>query len=347
MLTIAATPNRRLRRALELQDRLLARREAKALRDLAAGGFSTTSSSGASLTVNQLLRSPRIISRDLSNVILQRGGFLADKLLLRGSPDEVAGGSMIYQRSGSSYLNADAEEIAEDGDWPRTGWTEALRTEAVKQYGLEVPISNLAIRRNQISQVTRAERRLANQITKFVDAKAITMLRTDPDIQTFPAANWTLAATDIISDIANGQEAMDVLDEGLTGSVLVLPKTMRVNFLANTALRDALKTQNGAESVRTGELSNFLGLDQIYFSTRIPDDEALLVDPGVAGTIADEQPAEEEGWMAFNPGGGFVPLWVQVYEEKRPKRKIIAGGRWPAMALIEPRAVVRFTTTTS
>lgn len=330
-------------RALELQAH---RREPAVLRELAGAPFST-SNTGANLTVNQLLRQPRTISRDLLNVILQRGGFLADRLLVQGSAEEVAGGAMRYQRSGSSYLARDAEEIAEDGDWPRAGWTEEMRTEAVKQYGLEVPITNLAIRRNQVSQITRAERRLANQIVKFVDARAILMLRTDPDILTGGAANWTLAATDIISDIANAQEAMDVLDEGIVGSVLVLPKTMRVNFLANTALRDALKTQNGSESVRTGAISNFLGLDAIYFTTRIPDDEALLIDPGVAGVIADEVPDPEEGWQAFNPGPGFRPIYVQVYNENRPKGKVVAAGRWPAMALVEPRAVYRFTTTTS
>lgn len=344
MLTIIRTPNRRIRRALALQERRQARRT---LRDLAAGGFSTSSSAGASLTVNQLLKQPSTISRDLLNVILQRGGFLADKLLVNGSADEVAGGAMRYQRSGDSYTDHDPEEIAEDADWPRAGWTEEMRTEAVKQYGLEVPISMLAIRRNQMSQVARAERRLANQLVKFVDSKAITLLRTDADIQTTGASNWTAAAADIIGDIATAQEAMDVLDEGLNGSVLVLPKTMRVHFLSNTDLRDALKTQNGSESVRTGQVSSFLGLDEIYFTNQLPDDEALVIDPGVAGVIADEAPDPAEGWQAYSPGPGFKPIYVQTYQEKRPKRTVIAAGRWPAMALVEPRAVFKYTSTTS
>lgn len=346
MLTVHSAPNRQTRRLLELQDRLYAKREARVLRELATG-LSTGSSSGMSLTVNQTLRQPRLISRDLVNIILQRGGFLADRLLVRGSADEVAGGTMLYQRSGSSYLDRDVEEIAEDADWPRTGYSEQMRTELVKQYGLEVPVSMLNIRRNRMSVLTAAQRRLANQIVKFVDGKAITMLRTDPDILTMNASNWTLAAADIISDVANGQEAMDVIDEGLTGSVLVLPKTMRVNFLANTALRSALTTPNGSEAVRTGNVSAFLGLDAIYFTTRIPDDEALLIDPGVAGVIADEAPAPEEGWQAYDPGGGFQPIYVQIYQEDRPKRKVVAAGRWPAMALVEPRAVMKFTTTTA
>ena len=359
MLTVHA-PNRALRRSSKSKlgvtvsflgrtftinsDRRDARRT---LRGLAAGGFSTSSSAGTSLTVNQLLRQPTTISRDLLNVILQRGGFLADKLLVQGTPDQVAGGAARYQRSGSSYLDGQVEEIGEDADWARSGWTEEMRTAAVKQYGLEVPISALSIRRNQVDQVTRAERRLANSLVKFVDTQAIAMLRTDPDILGGAAADWTNAATDIISDIANAQEAMDVLDEGINGTTLFLPKTMRVNFLKNTALRDALKALNGSEMVRTGQVANFLGLENIYFTNQIPDAEALLIDTGIAGTIADESPDPAEGWQAYQPGPGFRPIYVQVYQEKRPKRTVVAAGRWPAMFLVEPRAVYHFTTTTS
>ena len=369
------TLNRSQRRALELRHRAS---EIRALREIAGdpgsrqrdytipaellerllqalpaserrryGPLSTSDSASATLSVNMMLRQPPVIARDLVNVILQRGGFLADRLLVRGSAESVAGGAMRYQRSGDSYLDHDPEEIAEDADWPRAGWTEELRTEAVKQYGLEVPVSMLSIRRNQIDQVTRAERRLANSIVKFVDTKAITMLRTDADIQTFNANNWDAAAADIIGDVAEGQELMDTLDEGLFGQTLVVPKTMRVHLLGNTALRDALKGQGGSESVRTGQVANFLGLDNIYFTNQVPDDEALLIDVGVAGTIADEAPDASEGWSGYGPGAGFAPIYVQVYDEKRPKRKVVAGGRWPAMALVEPRAVVKFTSTTT
>lgn len=344
-LTIRSIPNRSMRRILAAQERHAARRP---LRELAAGPFSTNSPNAA-LTVNQLLKQPTTISRDLSNIILQRGGFIADKLLVAGSPDEVAGGSMTIIRAddSGSYLNDSPESIAEDGDWPRTGWSETVRTELVKQYGLEVPITNLAIRRNKLSQVTQAERRLANQIVKFVDGKAITMLRTDPDIQSLPLPGgddtWDNPDADIIGLLAEGEEMMDVIDEGLAANVLVVPKTMRANLIGNAALRDALKGIAGSETVRTGQLPNFLGLEAIYYTNSLPDDEALLVDTGVAGVIADEEPDPEEGWQAYDTGPGFKPIYVQVYQEKRPKRTVIAGGRWPGMGLVEPRAVVHLT----
>lgn len=349
MLT-AFSSKRELLRLCDLSDRGVERRArlGRKMRDFAGGPFAT-GDTGTVISVKALLKQPQVISRDLLNILIQRGGFLADQLLISGTPEQVAGGSAVFQRSGSAYVEAgrDVEEIAEDSDWPRAGWTEQILTELVRQYGLEIPLSNLTIRRNQMDQVTRAERRLANQIVKFVDGKAITMLRTDPAILTINAANWTLPATDIISDLGNGQEAMDVLDEGIFPTTLVLPKTMRVNFLANTAIRDALKTSTGSEMIKTGQVANFLGLERILFTTRLPDDEALLIDTGVAGTIADEQPDPQEGWSAYDPGPAFKPIYVQVYDEKRPKRTVVAAGRWPAMFLVEPRAVLKFTTTTA
>lgn len=340
MLTIHIAPNRTVRRLLE---RFEAQAEKRALRELSTGPFSSQNT-GANLTVNGLLRQPTTISRDLVNVITQRGGFLADRLFVQGSAEQVAGGAMRIQRSGSSYLDGNPEEIGEDGDWPRTGWSESLITAAVKQYGLEVPISNLAIRRNQMDQIVRAERRLANQIVKFVDTIAINILRTDAGIQTMAgSAVWTNPATDVIGDVASAQQLMDVIDEGLSGSVLVLNKTRRASLIRNTALRDALKTINGSQIVQTGNVSNFLGLDNIYFTNQIPATEALVVDPGVAGTIADEPPDSAEGWQAYDPGPGFRPIYVQVYRENRPKRTVVAAGRWPAMGLVEPRAVVKIT----
>lgn len=343
MLT-AYSPNRALRRLIDAQDRRRERRDvARRLRSLAMGPF-TTSNPNASLTVNQLLKQPQIISRDLLNVILQRGGFVADQLLVQGTPEQVAGGSMIYQRTQNSYLDGPVEEIAEDADWPRTGWTEDMRTEAVRQYGLEVPISMLAARRNQMDQVTRAERRLANQIVKFVDSKAITLLTTDPAIQTMAgSAAWTVAGTDVISDVAEAQELMDILDEGLFGSVLVLNKTRRADLLRNTGLKAAFQGLSGSPTIQSGQVSEFLGLDKIIFTNQMPLATGLLVDPGVAGTIADESVDPSEGWQAYDPGPGFKPIYVQVYQEKRPKRNVVAAGRWPAMALIEPKAVVKIT----
>jgi hypothetical protein len=195
------------------------------------------------LTVQALLKQPRRISRDLASLVYQR--LITPSLFVRGSADEVAGGAMQYQQAESIFLDTtqDVEEIATRGDWPRVGWSEALRSAMVKQYGLEVPISNLAIRRNQISQFSRAMRKLANNIVRFVDTQSIALLTdTAQGINTgAAAAAWSIAGTDIISEIAAMQESIETQNNGYSGfdgAILVLHTTRRKDLLNNTVLQE-------------------------------------------------------------------------------------------------------------
>ena len=297
------------------------------------------------LTVDALLKQPRRISRDLVNLVSKR--LVADRLFVRGTADQVAGGAMQYQEAESIYLDRDPEEIAARGFWPRTGWSEQIKSELVKQYGLEVPISNLAIRRNQVNQVVRAERKLANGIVKFIDTKAMQYLEGHASISTqASAAFWTIAGTDIILEIAKAQEAIETQDngyDGFTGATLVLHTKRRDDLLNNTALRAALPRETSDGAVRTGFMAPFLGLREIVFTPQITETVALLIDAGQAGVIADEVPDPAEGFQAYDPGPGFAPIYVKVYDEDRPKDIVVAAGRWPAMALTDPKAVVKIT----
>jgi len=297
------------------------------------------------ITVNALLKQPRLISRALTNLTAKR--FIADKVFQHGSPDEVAGGSMVYQRSESIYLDAgqDVEEIAARGDWPRAGWSDQIFTELVKQFGLEIPISNLALRRNQMSQMILGQRRLANNLVRFVDSQAISLLKDttkNPTIQTYaaPTAWATTATAKIAADVAAAQELVDVLDEGYDVDTLILHVSQRPNVLDNADLSNRLPRETTNGMVQTGVAVPFLGLDQILFTNQIGAHEFIALDQDVTGTIADEQPDSEEGFVAYDPGDGQAPIWVKVYEEGRGKDKIIAAGRWPGMILNEPRAVV-------
>jgi hypothetical protein len=296
------------------------------------------------LSVQVLLKQPTRISRDLASLVYQR--LITPSLFVKGSPDEVRGGAMQYQQSESIFLDStqDVEEIAVRGAWPRVGWTEALKTAAVKQYGLEVPISNLSIRRNQISQFQRAMRKLANNIVRFVDTQAIALLTdTAQGINTgAAAAAWSIAGTDIIGEIAAMQEAIETKNNGYSGfngAVLVLHTTRRKDLLNNTALRAALprEAQNG--QIQSGVMAPFLGLSDIKFTSNITTTQALLLDPTVAATIAYEEPDPAEGFAGYDPGANFAPIWTKVYEDPRPKDQIVAGGIWPGMAFTDPGAV--------
>ena len=304
----------------------------------------TYTGNSPNLTVAANLKQPVRISRDLASLATKR--FIADKIFQKGTPQEVAGGSMVYEKSESIYLERDVEEIAERGVWPRTGWSEQLFQEFVRQYGLEVPISNLAIRRNQRSRLITAQIKLANMLVKLVDTKAMALLTTvTGGVQTMGAsALWTNVATKIASDIAAAQEMIDILDEGEFGTTLILNPRRRDDLLNNDQLAARLPRENGITAIQRGEQAPFMGLQDILYTNQIAIDKAVLVVPKAAGVIADERPDPEEGFVAYQPAGAdFAPIWTQVYDEKPAKDKILSAGRWPAMALLEPRFVVVIT----
>lgn len=301
------------------------------------------SGSGANLTVEALLKQPVRISRDLVNLVSKR--LVADRLFVHGTPDQVRGGAMQYQLSESIYLDTDVtEEIAAGADWPRTSWTEAVLAELVHQYGLEVLITNLMIRRHQMDQVTRAERKLANNLVRFIDTKAFALLEDSTKGQNTQtsAAAWTIAGTDIIAEVAKAQEAIETVDNGYSGfdgATMVMHTSKRDDLLNNTVLRAALPREDKSGQIQTGMMAPFLGLREILFSSRITSTKAIIIDTGVAGTIADEPPDSSEGFFAYDPGPGFSPIYVKVYEHPESKGQVVAAGRWPAMALTDPKAI--------
>jgi hypothetical protein len=301
------------------------------------------------LTVKALLQQPTLLSRELVNLVNKR--LIADQLFVRGSAEQVAGGALRYQQLESIYVDDDPDEIAEGGDFPMTDWTEAVKVEPVRQYGFGVRVTNLAIRRNQRDMVSRGQRKLANRIVKFIDSKAMAVLEDaggTAGVQTQAAsALWTTNTTDIIADVGAAQEKIETQDNGyngFSGATLVLHTNMRDALLNNTVLRAALPREASDSQIRTGMMAPFLGIERILFTPQITSTKAILLDSTIAGTIADERPDPSEGWVAYDPGPGFAPIYVKVEDDGKPAvHKRIFAGRWPAIALPEPKAVVVIT----
>jgi hypothetical protein len=302
------------------------------------------------LTVKALLAQPTLLSRELVNLVYKR--LIADRLFVRGSAEQVAGGAMRFQQLENIFVDDDPDEIAEGADFPLTDWTEVLKTEPVRQYGFGVRVTNLAIRRNQRDMVARGQRKLANRLVKFIDTKAMAVLEdagavNGVNTQT-SAAVWTTAGTDIIAEIGKAQETIETQDNGYNGfegATLILHTNLRDSLLNNTVLRAALPRETQSGQIQTGMLAPFLGLKEILFTPQITATKAILMDTSMAGTIADERPDPSEKFVAYDPGPGFAPIYVKIEDDGKPAvHKRVYAGRWPAIALPEPKAVVRIDT---
>lgn len=324
------------------------------------------------LTVDALLRRPTLIARSLTSLTSKR--FIADRIFAHGTPDQVAGGAVWYERSENIYPDRGAEEVGVRSEFPRSGWTEAILSAIVRKYGLEVPISFEAIRRNQLDQVARAERKLANAVTKFVDTTAMSLITSDPAVLTYSAAaTWTAASTTIIADIANARKLVDDQDEGYAVDTLVMNGAQELGFITNTNMLSLLPRETQADNpLRNGRAVQVFGIENILVTPQLASGTTLLLMAKVTGTIADEQPDPQEGYVSYdvNAGGGnaqnvqgpggtivnggfgnaaypadFPTVYVKVYEVTGRDEKIVRAARFPAMWLSEPKSAVKITGT--
>lgn len=297
------------------------------------------------LSVDVLLKNPEIIRRRLTDLTLKR--FVADKVFMRGSPDQVAGGGARYQRSENIYFDGSGvEQIGFRSEFPRAGWSETVLEAFVKAYGLEFVINDLAKRRNAMDMVERGLIKLSNGIVKFVDTVAMTLLTdtvTNP-LQTFAAGgDWTTAATDIIFDLNRARMAIEGQEEGYVADTVLVNDAQFADLMNDADIRASMPRESRDNFVLTGVLPSLLGF-QIIRTNRLTAGKVVVMNAKVAGTIADESPLAEEGYGTYQPGDpGQSAIWVKQYREENTSDTLVRGVRWPAMWIAEPAAIVVIT----
>src|SRR4051812_44737647 len=143
-------------------------------RQFAVNSLPTYPGGGPQVTVDSVMQQPNIIARALTDLAYLR--FVADRILARGTADQIRGGAAVFQRSGSLFPDRGAETVGVRSQWPRTAWTVPdLFGAAVQKYGLETPITDETRRRNAFDELMRAQRKLANAVVKFIDATCMTL----------------------------------------------------------------------------------------------------------------------------------------------------------------------------
>ena len=299
---------------------------------------------GPRITVEALLKQPRLIARALTDLVRKR--FVADRILMTGSAESVQGGAALYQKSESIYMTPDVEEVGVRAEYPRAAWSEEIFTATVRKYGLEFPVSDENKRRNQLDVVNRAIRKLSNSITKFVDGKAMSLILTDADVQTFGASDdWSdslSTARDVIFDIAKAKNLVTALEEGYEPDTMVVNDAQELDLLANSDVRDVLPRESQVNSAITGAPVPLLGLSRVITTGQLTAGTVLVLDSGMAGTIADEMPGADENYTSFNPGAGKA-VYTKIYRHEETDEAIVRGVRWPAMWLAEPKSIVKIT----
>lgn len=307
------------------------------------------------INVDTALQQPNIIARALTNLAYQR--FVADRIFAHGTPDQVRGGAAVFQRAESIFPDRTAAEVGVRARWPRSGWTPGdLFAALVHKWGLEVPIADEVRRRNALDQMARAQRKLANAVVQFVDQQAMSTIVNDPAINTYAAPFiWSNASSDKIKDIATARNAINNVDLGYVADTLVINPAQELQLLIDANVRGALPREVNANnplgnSIITGQAVPILGLRQILVTNQIAAGTALLCNAGVVGSIADEEPLPEEGYVSYDAGPSNIAIpgqnpriWVKTYREEGTDETIVRGARFPAMWVAEPKAATYMT----
>lgn len=295
---------------------------------------------GPRWTVEALLRTPRHITRALTSLTLKR--FVADRIFARGA--NIEGGAVTYQKNEDIYMDRDTEEVGVRSEYPRAGWTEEVFVATVKKYGLEFPVSDEAKRRNAYDQVQRAILKLSNSIVKFVDNKAMSLLLADTDVLTFGASgDWSTGTTDIIFDIAKAMNQVSIQDLGYAPDTMIVNPAQELDLISHADIRDVLPRESQINSALTGRAVPLLGLQQVIATNQLSAGTVLILQSKMAGTIADEAPAGDEGYNSINPGVDEAVIYTKVYRNDNVDESIVRAVRWPAMFIAEPKSVVKIT----
>jgi hypothetical protein len=303
---------------------------------------------GPRYTVEALLKRPDVMARAITELAnLAEQGFFTDVIFARGTPEQVAGGAALYQRSESKFPDRDPEEVMPRANYPRTGWTAELFAAAVHKYGLEVPIPDEARRRNALDQVQKAQVLLANAVVRFVDTLTSDLIMSDSDVLDVPGGDWGDKTYDKIPDIASARAAIANQNLGYVADTAIVHINQDLQLITDKNIRDALPRENNAvSSVLTGRPVPLLGLRRIIATPNIPEDTVLILAAKLGGTVADEAPIPDENYTTYQAGqtgygDSFAPVYLKRYREENADETIVRAARFPAMWLTDPKAIVR------
>ncbi|PGM47410.1 hypothetical protein [Bacillus thuringiensis] len=259
--------------------------------------------------------------------------FIADSLLAKTTADALA---IKYFKDGGADANGlyDYEEVPEVGEgsgFKRIGLSEEAKLAMIRKYGLEFAFTYEMQKWGSNAYFEKAFKKLSSSVVAMVDKMVYDRLHAaatagNQNLQAKSGNRWNDPATgsdnlinDLVDAKAKAKEAHYSLD-----TVIVSPATEAI-LLKSKAVRDAFK-QNGTDIVLLrGYLADFLGLS-IIVDENYPNNQALLVERGMAGEIADAE-----------------PLTSDVYNQDEDKTTIGRVTRYTEAYITDPRAVFLIT----
>jgi hypothetical protein len=283
------------------------------------------------VTVSAFVRSPTVALRTIGAITEKR--LFSDRFFGGGPTPE--GGAVAYEEiDGESFLfvNGEPQEILPGKEFPlvepNAGVPQAAR---VTKRGLAFHVTDEAVRRNNVSVVTRGIRQTVNTMVRAYDGLAVSLMNAAVAATKTPtyaaSAFWSNVSTDIFADIENARYLVEGNDLGLEVDSIILNTIHGPYLRNNTKFRDLLPRENMVESgVHRSSMSGVARIQDWYFTNAVPTNQAWLGVRGEAGKVSNE-----------------VPLNTKTIRRDETESWLIKTGRTAVQYIDNPKALVKIT----
>lgn len=282
---------------------------------------------GTNVTVDLAYKQPGRITKRLSDLTLQK--FIAPELF-SGSGTNTTAGAIIYDvlTINELYTTNDVEQRGPSDEYPAVrGERPTPQTAKSEDWGGKFWMSDEAIRRNDIREMDRLTRQLANTLVRKINQRTVAVLE------------------NVITNLPGGAGVIpgnDWSDVTLTGNTPT-PNNER-------PFADLMSAQLAADVEELGyEYNVWVVNPQEYYNLRIaygPEIMAILADADVS-LFRSNRVTAGTAYAAVRGGVGFLDyeqqLQTETWREPKTKQNWVQSSVLPIMGVTDPYAVKKIT----
>lgn len=289
---------------------------------------------GDTLTISRFLNAPTLVARRLRTLTEQR--FIADVLLT--GRFTTTSGSVLYETGETIYTGDAPQPVAPGAEYPLTTVANGVASlAATVNWGQDVPITDVAIARQNFGVVDRAMTKMVNQMVKTIDQLAMSAITTAVTQSTAAIASWSGDSAAILRDIARAAARIRALNLGFEADTVVVDDVTFANIISDQKFSLLLPREARDTPVFTGAFPVVAGLRILPTPNGVAG-TALVLDSRALGGMADEN----LGGPGYVSAGG-VGVQVKTIRDDDRDRWRLRCRRVTVPIILEPAAAWKIT----
>jgi hypothetical protein len=206
------------------------------------------------------LKSPTLLARRFAEIVADRGGFLAHRILT--GRWKMEGGALVYTPDEAVEASESPEKIKPGGEYPLIELSQdaTLVIEALKK-GFGTPITDEKVGRERMDPIDRAISMLVNKLISEFDEVAMAAIATAVTQALAATGAWTGEPKRIVKDVALAKAKLTGLRLGFRGDAVVMTDVQWATVASEILDLLPREQRNG---VASGDFVEALGLTWMH-----------------------------------------------------------------------------------